>query len=155
MPLREPGPWNDGYLYQWIGMFAEPAYSGMTSLMDGNGTFLLGGHHLCLLLKSSDDTVNGIKEVLTRHFLFIMARRYQRSLIADIGDVSTREARSLTCQKVDIQTLIVLQRTEMDHEDSLSLREVRQVDMYHGGQNDRHASMPCRAYQHGWWPQGR
>ena len=70
-------------------MFAEPADGGVTCLVDGDGTLFLGSHYLCLLLQSTDDTVNGVEEVLARYLFLIMAGRNKRSLIAYIGNVGT------------------------------------------------------------------
>ena len=101
----------------------------MTSLVDGNGTLLALGHHLRLLLQTADDTVNGIEEVLLLHSLRVMTGSYQGSLVTDIGDISTREARCLTGQEVDVHAVVGLHRLQMHLEHLLTLVEVRQVYM--------------------------
>ena len=58
-----------------------------------------------------------------------MTGSYQCSLVANVGYVGTRETWSLTCQKVYIEVFFYLQRTQMYLEDSLTLVDIRQVDM--------------------------
>ena len=96
--------------------------------MDGYRAFLRGGHHLGLLLQSADDAVYGVEEVLLLHALLAVARCYESRLVADIGNVGTRESRSLACQHLHIHTGIPLDRTEMHLEYRLALVEVRQVN---------------------------
>ena len=50
---------HDGHLDQRVGVLQQPADRGMSGLVEGDGAFLLGGHHLGLLLQSSDDAVHG------------------------------------------------------------------------------------------------
>ena len=64
--------------------------------MKGNGALLVVGHHLCLLLKTADDAVHGVKEVLLAHGLVVMTCGNEGSLVADVGNIGTGESRSLT-----------------------------------------------------------
>ena len=59
-----------------------------------------------------------------------MTSGYQGSLVTYVGNVSTRETGSLTCQEVDVKILVELQRLQVYLEYLLALVEVGQVDMY-------------------------
>ena len=60
----------------------------MTGLMVGNGPLLLHGDDFVLSLQPSDDTVNGIKEILLLYHTLVLPRGNKRSLIAHVGNVS-------------------------------------------------------------------
>ena len=102
----------------------------MASLVDGYCLLLGISHNLGLLLKTADDTVNGIEEILLAHRLAVMSRGDKCRLIAHVSDVGTRESRCLTSQEVDVQCLISLHGFEMHLEDCLTLVEVGQIDVY-------------------------
>ena len=102
----------------------------MASLMDGDGTLFVRCHHFGFLLQSADNAIDGIEEVLIAHFLLVMAGRYQGCLIADIGNIGTREPRRLTRQEVQVDILVELQRLHVYLEDSLALRQIGQIDTY-------------------------
>ena len=102
----------------------------MAGLVEGDGALLGGGHHLGLFLKSADDTVHSIQEILFLHTLLVVAGGYQRGLVADVGDVSTRETGRLTGQLLDVETLIDLDGLEVNLEDGLALVEVGEVNIY-------------------------
>ena len=63
---------------------------------------LLFGRHLVLLLQTTDDTVDGVHEVITGDELLASASSYEGCLITNIGDVSTREAWGTASQEVDV-----------------------------------------------------
>ena len=69
----------------------------MTGLMDGYRLLLGLRHHLGLFLQTTDDAVHGIEEVLLADLLTVEAGSYQGGLVADVGNVGTREAGGLTC----------------------------------------------------------
>ena len=93
--------------------------------MDGYRTFLGLGHHLGLLLQTADDTVDGIEKVLLLYHRTVMTSRNQGCLIADIGDVGTRETWGLAGEEVDIYTVVNLHRLQMYLKSLLTLVEVR------------------------------
>ena len=101
----------------------------MTGLMDGDAALLLLGHHLGLLLQTTDDTVDGIEEILFAYFLTVMTGGNQRGLVADIGDIGSREAGRLTGEEVDINRLVNLQWFQMYQEYLLTFVQVWQVYM--------------------------
>ena len=101
----------------------------MASLMEGNGALLLGRHHLGLLLQSADDSVHCIEEVLPANSLSLPSCSDESRLIANVGDVCAREARSLAGEEVDIHRVIHFDGFQVDDENLLSLIEVRQVNM--------------------------
>ena len=97
--------------------------------MDGDGALLGLCHHLRLLLQTTDDTIDSIEEVLFLHGLAVMAGCNQCSLVADIGDIGTRETWSLTGQEVDIYAIVGLHGLKMYLEDLLALVEVGEIDV--------------------------
>ena len=111
-------------------MLAEPADGGMTGFVYGDGTLFFCCHDLCLLLQTAYDAVDGIEEVLLAHVFLIVTSRYKGSLVADISDVGARKARRLACKEIDVKALVNLQWPQMDVENSLTLGEVRQVNVY-------------------------
>ena len=110
-------------------MLAEPADGGVTRLVDSDGALLLGGHHLGLLLQTADDAVHSVEEVLLGDGFLVVAGGDQGGLVADVGNVSAGESRSLTRQEVDVEAVVGLQRLQMYLEDSLALCHVGQVDV--------------------------
>ena len=54
----------------------------------------------------------------------------QGSLVTDVGDICTREARRLTGEEINIHAFVRLHRLQMYLEHLLALIEVRQIDMY-------------------------
>ena len=101
----------------------------MAGFMDGDAALLLLGHHLGLLLQTTDDTVDGIEEILLAHFLTVMTGGNQRGLVADIGNIGSREAGCLTGEEVDINRLVNLQWFQMYQEYLLTFVQVWQVYM--------------------------
>ena len=97
--------------------------------MDGDGALLGLCHHLRLLLQTTDDTIDSIEEVLFLHGLAVMAGCNQCSLVADIGDIGTRETWSLTGQEVDIYAIVGLHGLKMYLEDLLALVEVGEINV--------------------------
>ena len=99
----------------------------MASLMEGDGTLLLGCHDLCLLLQSADYAVYGREEILLCDRLLVGTCRYKGCLIADIGYVRTGETWSLAREKLHVEIGRYLNRAEMNLEDCLALIEVRKL----------------------------
>ena len=62
--------------------------------------------------------------VLFRDEFLVVTRGDQRGLVADVGDVGTRESRGLACQERTVQLRIELQRTQVDVENLLALLHV-------------------------------
>ena len=69
----------------------------MPRLVDGYRPLLGLRHHLRLLLQSANDAVYGIEEVLLAHLLAVEAGSNQGCLVADVGNVGTRESGRLAC----------------------------------------------------------
>ena len=101
----------------------------MTSLVDGNGLLLVGGHHLSLLLQSADDAVDSVEEILFGDKFLVVAGGDKCGLVANVGNVGPREARSLTCKVVDVEAIVGLQRLKVNHEDGFALGQIGQVDV--------------------------
>ena len=63
--IAEPlAPGDDGHLEQRVCVFQEPAHHHMASLVVGPGHHLTRLQDLCLLLKASNDPLDGLLEVL-------------------------------------------------------------------------------------------
>jgi len=84
---KGPAPGYDRNLYQWIGIFEQPAYSGVPCLVPCNGSLLHILDNLILLFQSANNAVNGIQEILAFHYLFIFPGSDQCRFIAYIGDI--------------------------------------------------------------------
>ena len=121
---------HDGYLDKRVGVLAEPRDGGMTGLMEGDASLLVGSHHLGLLFQSTHDAVYGIEEVLLANSLLVVAGGDEGSLVAYVGDVGSRESRCLAGQEVDVYGLVHLDRFEMYLEDGLAFVQARQVYVY-------------------------
>ena len=102
----------------------------MACLMDSDGALLGVGHDLCLFLKTSNDSVYGVEEVLLTHCLAVVASGNERCLVTYIGYVGTGKAWCLTRQEVDVEALVGLNWFKMHLEYRLTLVKVGQVDMY-------------------------
>ena len=98
--------------------------------MDSDRPLFSLGHHLRLLLQTSDNSVHCVEEILFLHHLTIMARCNQGCLVTYVSDVGSREARRLTGQEVDINAVVNLHRLQMHLKYFLALIKVRQVYMY-------------------------
>ena len=101
----------------------------MTGLMDGDAALLGLCHHLRLLLQTADDTIHGVEEVLLAYHLRVMTGCDQRGLVADVGDIGTRESRCLTGQEVDVHAVVGLHGFQVYLEYLLTFVQVGQVHM--------------------------
>ena len=110
-------------------MLAEPTDGGVTSFMQGNRALFGSCHDLRFLFQSPDNAVNGIKEVLLADRFTVVPCRNQCRFIANVGDVGTRKARCLSCQKIDVEAVVNLQWPQVHLEYGLALGQVRQVNI--------------------------
>ena len=121
---------HDGHFYQRIAPTQQPRDCRVTCFVVSHRTFLLFGHNLILSLQATDDTIHGVHEVLSRNRLMVITRCYQCSLVADIGNIRTRETRCLLSQEIDIQVLVYLDACYMYAKYLLALLQVGQFYMY-------------------------
>ena len=101
----------------------------MAGLMNGDGTLFALRHHLGFLFEAADDSVNGIEEILLAHGLTVATGSNQSGFITYVGDVGARESWCLTRQKVHIEVVCKLERTQMDIEDGDALRQFGKVNV--------------------------
>ena len=102
----------------------------MSRLMDSNGTaFCLSGNFR-FLFQTTYDTVYGIEEILLTYEFLAMTGSDKCCFVADIGDISTGEARSLACQQVYVYRIIYFDRTQVYTEYFFTFVEVGEVYMY-------------------------
>ena len=78
----------------------------MSCLVDSDGTTFRFRGDFRLLLQTTNNTVYSIEKILFAYELFAVAGSDQCSLIADIGDIGTGEARGLACQQVYVYCII-------------------------------------------------
>ena len=95
--------------------------------MECDASFLIGSHHLGLLLQSAYDSIYGIEEILLAYRLLVVAGSNKGCLVTYICNISTREARSLTSQEIHVHCIIYLDRLEMNQEDSLTLVQAWEI----------------------------
>ena len=67
----------------------------MPCLVVSDRAFLIIGEDLRLALQTTDNTVDGVHEVLFADFLMFITGSDECSLVADISDVGTGESRCL------------------------------------------------------------
>ena len=96
----------------------------MSGLVVGYYALLLVGDDLVLALQTAYNAIDGGQEVLLRDEFLVVPGGDQGRLVADIGNVGTRETGSLTCQERTVERRIEFQRTQMDVEDLLALLHV-------------------------------
>ena len=101
----------------------------MTCLVMRNGPLLLRSYDLRLSLKSSYDPVYGIKEVLLVNSVLVLSCSSKCRLVADIGDISSGESRSMLCKELEIEIICKLEVSQMHLEDFFPLLEVRKFHM--------------------------
>ena len=75
-----------------------PADGGVPCLVQGDTAALLLGGNLILLLQPTDDTVDGVHEVLSGDEVLTRTGSDEGGLVTDIGDVGAREAGGATSQ---------------------------------------------------------
>ena len=99
----------------------------MTRLVKGDAALLVSSHYLGLLLQSAYNSIYGVKEILLADCLLVVAGCDESCLVADIRNISTREARSLTSQQIYIHGLVNLDRLQVNQEDGLALVQARKI----------------------------
>ena len=108
----------------------------MSRLVVGDGAFLVLGEDLGAFLEAADYTVNRIEEVLLLDDLLVLASSAEGCLVADVGDVGTREARRLLGKKLAVNVTLSIfiitqfQPFHVDFEDSLALLDIWQLHIY-------------------------
>ena len=118
---------HDRNLDEWIGILTEPGDGCMACLMECDASFLIGSHHLGLLLESAYDSIYGIKEILLAYRLLVVAGSDEGSLVTYICNISTREARGLASQEIHVHSFIYLDRLEVNQEDCLTLVQAWEI----------------------------
>ena len=94
------------------------------------GTLFCWRNNLAASFQSAYDAVDGIQEVLSVYGLLVLACGYQGRLVADIGDVSAREAGGLLGQELHVEIFHQLDFAQMYLEYLQTLVLLWQVHMY-------------------------
>ena len=95
--------------------------------MECDASFLIGSHHLGLLLQSAYYSIYGIKEILLAYRLLVVTGSNEGCLVTYICNISTREARGLASQEVHVHSVIYLDRLEVNQEDCLTLVQAWEI----------------------------
>ena len=98
--------------------------------MQSDGTSFCFRCNLGFLFQTTDDAVYRIQEVLLAYEFLPVAGSDQCSLIADIGNICTRESRCLTCQQVHIYTIVYFNRAQMHAKYFFTFVQVGQIHVY-------------------------
>ena len=101
----------------------------MSCLVMGYGLLLLRSDDLALLLQTADYPVNCIEEILSVNRLLVTSCSCESSLVADIGYIGSREARSVFCKEFKVEIIGKFQSFEMHGENLLPLLEIRKIDV--------------------------
>ena len=101
----------------------------MTCLMMSDRLLFCRSYYLVLSFETSDDPVDGIKEILLVDSLLVMSCSCEGSLVADIGDICSREARSMLCKEFKVEILSQFESPEVNGEDLFPLLEIRKLHM--------------------------
>ena len=101
----------------------------MPCLVNGNRASLLIGDDLGTFLQAADDAVNGIHEILALHSLLLVASSDEGCLVADVGDIGTREAWGLPREQVEVHRAVGLDVAKVHLEYFLAVAELRQLDV--------------------------
>ena len=102
----------------------------MSCFMQSDGTSFSFRSNLGFLFQTTDDAVYRIQKVLLAYKFLSVAGSDQCSFIADIGDIRTRESRSLASQQVYINTIVYFDRAQMHTKYFFTFIQVGQIHMY-------------------------
>ncbi len=119
----------DGDLDERIAVLEEPRDGGVACLVDGDAMLLLLRHDLRLLLETADDTIDRCVEVLGIDKGLVVAGGDEGCLVADVGDVGSREAGRLARELLDVEVGCELERTEVNLEDLDAVLQLGQIDV--------------------------
>ena len=118
---------NDRNLHHGIALGQQPHHGSVSRLVNRRSVTLLSGHYGIFLLQTTHDTVDSGQEILFCNLLLVVSCSDQSGLVADIGDVGTRETCRLLCQELVADTLLTTQLARMNAEDRLALLHVGQT----------------------------
>ena len=110
-------------------MFQEPGDGSMASFMKCYGALFLYSHNFGFLFQTANNAVYSIQEILFPYSALLMTGSNQSCFVTYIGNVSTTESWSLTCQQIRIYSVIQFQRLEVYFKYSFTFVQVRQVNM--------------------------
>ena len=108
-------------------MFEQPTNRSVAGLVVGDGAFFVLSDYLALLLQAADNPIHSSQEVLLIDGHFVVTSCNQRGLVADVGDVGTRETGSLTSQEINRHIVGQFEATHMYFENILALFQLGQA----------------------------
>ena len=120
---------DDRHLDERRGMLQQPAHRGMTRLVVGNLALLGSRDDLILTLQAANDAVDSGQEILLGNEFLIVAGSDQCRLVADVGNIGTRESGGLTSQEGTVECRVELERAQMHLEDLLALLDIGQAHL--------------------------
>ena len=87
-------------------MFEEPREGSMARFVKGDAVLFVCGHNLGFLFQTTDDSVNGIQEILLAYGCLLMTGCNQGRFITYIGDVCATESRCLASQNIRVNCIV-------------------------------------------------
>ena len=125
-PQRPPVR-DDGHLVERVGMLQVVVQQRMTGLVVGGHLPLLRLHHLGAPRHPHHDLVTGLLEVDHLHPFLVLARRQQRRLVDDVGQIGAGGAWSGARHPVQVDAGRNRNLLDVDAEDLLATAHVRHV----------------------------
>ena len=101
----------------------------MTSFVEGNRFLFFWSNNFILLFKTTNNAIDGIKEVLLFNVLLVMTCGNKCGFVTQISDIGPRETRRLLGKEIDVNFCRKFNRLEVDTKDFFTLIEVRHVDI--------------------------
>ena len=120
-------------------------------LVIGDDLALLGIEQPIALFQTRDDPFDRVGEIGHRHGIGAAARRQQRRLVDEIGEVGAGEARRQRSDlfRIDVAASFTLRQVDAQDLDAALL--VRAGRPAPGGRSGRRAAAPGREFPGGWW----
>ena len=121
-------PRDDGDLGDRVVLGHQGSDDGVSGLVVGHEPLLGLGHHGSLLLRSSDDTLEGISDLVVADLGHVAAGGQDGGLVHEVGEVGTGESRRPTGDLLEVDILSEGLARGVDLEDGDTSLDVRPVD---------------------------
>lgn len=93
-------------LYQWIGMFKQPAQRSMSCFMECDAAAFFRGSYFGAFLQSPHNPVYRVHEIIFLNETFSATGGYQRGFITDVGNIRSGKTGCLSGEGFRINALI-------------------------------------------------
>src|SRR5436309_3029090 len=119
---------DDRHLVHGIGVGDRGGHQRVTHLVMGDDIALLFGEHSTLLFESGDDSIDRFFEVGHLDRVFLLARREQRRLVDDVGEIGARETRRARGNDAEVDARRQDHGAGVQSQDRLAAPEIGLVD---------------------------